>query len=281
MRAALLGGMEKKDEANTRKSASGPGAAVSTKLTTCAITDTGRKRTRNEDAFLVDDERRLFVVADGIGGHAGGEVASRLAVDVIGETLGRVESHEITLLGQDLLRFAFRRANHAVHAHAKEAFPGQSIGTTAVALLFGRTHAAVAHVGDSRAYRVRGGGMLRLTEDHSFVAEQVRHGLITESEARRHPRRNWILRSVGHDESVEVDAAITPLAPGDRFVLCSDGLCGLVEDDEIAACVRESGSLDGAAARLVALANERGGDDNITVLVVRVDALATEVAPCA
>ena len=255
---------------------------MSTKLTTCAITDTGRKRTRNEDAFLVDDERRLFVVADGMGGHLGGEVASRLAVDVIGETLDRVESHEITLLGQDLLRFAFRRANDAIHEHAKEAFPGHEIGTTAVALLFGRTHVAIANVGDSRAYRLRGGAFTRLTQDHSFVAEQVRHGLITETEARRHPRRNWILRSVGHEASVEVDAAITRMLPGDLFLLCSDGLCGLADDEEIAACLGASSGVEEAVTRLVDLANARGGDDNITVLAVRVDAAGTEEAsPCA
>jgi len=114
-------------------------------LTTCAVTDTGRKRERNEDCFLVDDERRLFIVADGIGGHLGGEVASQLAVETIGQVLERVERAEITLLGQDLLRFAFRAANRQVFQHAQAAFPGHEIGTTAVALLFGRTHVALAH----------------------------------------------------------------------------------------------------------------------------------------
>lgn len=251
-------------------------------LTTCAVTDTGRKRERNEDTFLVDDERRLFVVADGIGGHLGGEVASQLAVETIGQVLDRVERAEITLLGADLLRFAFRAANRQVFQHAQVAFPGHEIGTTAVALLFGRTHVALAHVGDSRAYRLRDGTVDRLTHDHSFVGEQVRMGLLTEDEARHHPRRNWILRSVGCQPDVEVDACVTPVRPGDRFLLCSDGLSGLVEDREIAELAVDP-DVEGAAARLVEVANERGGDDNITVLVVQVDSTGEtrEVTPCA
>lgn len=246
-------------------------------LTTCAVTDTGRKRTKNEDAFLVDDERRLFVVADGIGGHVGGEVASQLAVETIGTTLDRIERHEVTLLGQDLLRFAFRVANRQVFQHAQVAFPGHEIGTTAVALLFGRTHVAIAHVGDSRAYRLRGASIQRLTNDHSFVGEQVRLGILTDEQARTHPRRNWILRSVGFQQDVEVDACITPVKPGDRFLLCSDGLCGLASDDEISAVATDADPCE-AATKLVALANERGGDDNITVLVVNVDRVGGEVA---
>ena len=251
-------------------------------LTTCAVTDTGRKRERNEDTFLVDDERRLFVVADGMGGHVGGEIASQMAVETIGSVLDRVERHEITLLGQDLLRFAFRAANRQVFEHALEAFPGHEIGTTAVALLFGRTHVAIAHVGDSRAYRIRDGKIERLTHDHSVVGEHVRAGLLTEEEARKHPRRNWILRSVGYQKDVEVDACVTPVRPGDRFLLCSDGLSGLVEDGEMPAIAGPASGVEDAAARLVALANDRGGDDNITVLVVQVDAVGTqEVTPCA
>lgn len=251
-------------------------------LTTCAVTDTGRKRERNEDTFLVDDERRLFVVADGMGGHLGGEVASQMAVETIGRVLDRVERAEITLLGQDLLRFAFRAANREVFEHAQEAFPGHEIGTTAVALLFGRTHVAIAHVGDSRAYRIRGAAAERLTQDHSFVGEQVRRGLLSEDEARKHPRRNWILRSVGYQKDVEVDACVTPVRPGDRFLLCSDGLSGLVEDGELASLAGPESGVADAASRLVAVANERGGDDNITVLVVQVDSMGRkEVTPCA
>ena len=250
-------------------------------LTTCAVTDTGRKRPKNEDTFLVDDEKRLFVVADGMGGHVGGDVASQLAVESIGATLDRVERHEITLLGQDLLRFAFRAANREVFRHAQEAFPGQEIGTTAVALLFGRTHVAIAHVGDSRAYRLRGAAIERLTHDHSYVADLVKAGLLTDEQARVHPRRNWILRSVGYQPDVEVDACVTPVRPADRFVLCSDGLCGFVTDEEIAAIAGDPDVCD-AAAKLVELANDRGGEDNITVLVVNVDRVgagSTEVTP--
>ena len=253
-------------------------------LTTCAITDTGRKRERNEDNFLLDDEKRLFVVADGMGGHLGGEEASRLAVDTIGSVLDRVERAEITLLGQDLLRFAFRVANRRIFEHALEAFPGSEIGTTAVALLFGRTHVAIANVGDSRAYRLRDGRVERLTQDHSVVGEQVRMGLLTEEQARRHPYRNRILRSVGYQRDVEVDACVTPVRPGDRFVLCSDGLCGLLDDAEMFAVASAQASPESAALALVERANERGGDDNITVLVVHVEAVGgdvREVPPCA
>lgn len=244
------------------------------KLTSCAVTDIGRKRERNEDQFLLDDERSLFAVADGMGGHLGGEQASQLAVATLSEVLAAASPPAPAVA--ESLRFAIRQANRRVFEAAQTDFAGAEIGTTTVAMRIVDGRAAIAHVGDSRAYLLRGGTIQQITDDHSFVWEQVRLGLITPEQARRHPHRNWILRSVGHREEVEVDVQEVQLRAGDRLLLCSDGLSGPVDDAELLA-LAGAGAPDEAAAMLVDLANERGGEDNITVLLVVVE----EVAPCA
>ena len=244
------------------------------KLTSCAITDIGRKRERNEDQFLLDDERNLFVVADGMGGHLGGETASQLAVATLSEVIGAGPAPAAA--GGESLRWGLRQANRRVYAAAQEDFAGAEIGTTAVAMLLARGRASIAHVGDSRAYLLREGAIRQITDDHSYVGELLRLGLLTPEQARRHPHRNQILRSVGIREEVEVDVQELEVLAGDRLLLCSDGLSGPVGDEELLA-IAGSGSPEDAASRLVELANARGGEDNITVVLVVVE----EAVSCA
>ena len=232
---------------------------------TASLSDVGRRRPSNQDQygeFSGPDGTRLLVCCDGMGGHHGGETASRIAVEVIGETVSAGgEAPEA------LLRRAFEEANRCIRVRAGED-PGLSgMGTTGVALLLGGDGAAwVAHVGDSRAYRVRDGAIEQLTQDHSIVAEQVRLGVVTPDEAATMPH-NELSRAIGAAPVIEVDVAQLDAREGDRFLLCSDGLWNLVSDEEIgAALVRESPEL--AVTRLVALANQRGGTDNVTVQVL-------------
>jgi len=233
---------------------------------TGGASDTGRVRGVNQDYWGEFDDsqssRRLLMIADGMGGHRGGEVASRMAVETVGEIFAAG--------GEDcaeLLRDALERANERIHEAARQDPQLGGMGTTGVCLLFesgGR--GCVAHVGDSRAYRLRDGRFEQLTEDHSVVAALLRMGRLTQEEARLHPQRNEILRAIGTAEQVEVQVTRLELQPGDRYLLCSDGLSGLVED---AAIAEEVGRADpeASARNLVERANREGGTDNITVQV--------------
>ncbi|MDP6978225.1 MAG: Stp1/IreP family PP2C-type Ser/Thr phosphatase [Myxococcota bacterium] len=241
----------------------------------CAsLTSMGQVRTSNQDTFDVfdaDPGDRLFVVADGMGGHRGGATASRLATETIGEVF-RTAKHEAA----DTLFEAIATANQCVHQASVDDPELRGMGTTIVCMLFGRDGRVwVAHVGDSRAYRLHREGIEQLTQDHSVVGEMVRRGLITNDEANTHPRRNEILRSVGVESEVDVDVAQVVATPGDRYVLCSDGLTGLVADDEICEVVRENPA-EAAAEQLVKMANARGGHDNVTVQIIAVPAAGDE-----
>ena len=233
-----------------------------------SLSDTGRQRSSNQDLYgesRAPDGSRVLIVADGMGGHAGGETASRIAVETVcARVEGASQAPELAL------RDALAEANRAIFERARGDAGLAGMGTTGVALWFGPGGAsAVAHVGDSRAYRLRGGRLERLTEDHSLVAELQRRGLLSEEQAAVHPRRNELLRSLGIDPEVEVDVAPVELEPGDCFLLCSDGLCGVLADDEIAAVLAREAP-EQAARSLVDGANERGGPDNITVQIARV-----------
>jgi protein phosphatase len=243
------------------------------------LTDVGRRRTVNEDAYLVDDRLGLYVVADGMGGHAAGEVASREAVEtvhgMVSRELGLVDAltdpdpGSATLRrAQRLVESAVQAATYMVFAIAQNEPDQQGMGTTVSALLLAGTHGLTAQVGDSRIYRVRDGLAEPLTEDHTLVAWQVKQGLISEEEAARSPHRNVITRAVGSREYVQVDTTAFEVQPGDSFVLCSDGLHGYVRDEEIPGVVDLGPAL--ATKRFVELANERGGRDNITAVVVDV-----------
>lgn len=233
-----------------------------------SATDTGQIRVANQDAYGVftdADNARLFVVADGMGGHQGGETASRVAVETIGEVFRRSdEGPETTLLD------AFRAANLRIWQMAQGDEHLLGMGTTGVALLLASGGPLwLAHVGDSRAYRYRNGVLERLTVDHSMVEHMREHGLITAEEAENHPDRNVILRSLGVQPTVEVDMSAVPSEPGDRYLLCSDGLSGVVPEAEIAAVLEHNRPAD-AARLLVDLANQRGGPDNVTVQLVQI-----------
>jgi len=237
-----------------------PSAIVST-----SVSSIGQVRSTNQDycdIFESPRGHRLLVVADGMGGHRGGATASRVATETIGEIF-----EASTADPPETLYDALTAANQRVHQLSIDDPELRGMGTTIVSLLFdGDGGVWVAHVGDSRAYRLHGGAIEQITEDHSVVAEMVRRGLITPEEADVHPRRNEILRSVGVEAEVEIDIARVHASPGDHFMLCSDGLTGLVADDEIAEAVDQL-PIETAAERLVAMANARGGQDNITLQI--------------
>jgi protein phosphatase len=233
-----------------------------------SYSDVGRVRKVNQDCFAeLDDGRgsRLLVVADGMGGHRGGETASRLAVEAIGDVFaGSDEPLE------KRIRTAIETANERVYRSASADPELTGMGTTVVALGLGEGGEAwVAHVGDSRLYLLRSGRLEALTEDHSVVAEMQQQGLLSAEEAQAHPRRNELTRSVGVASTVEVDVARVAVKPGDRFLLCSDGLCGYVEDVEIREVLERERPLD-AARILVDHANAKGGHDNATVQVLAI-----------
>jgi protein phosphatase len=242
-----------------------PAAPTSFYTRTASLTDVGSVRSANQDCcgeFVDDHGYRLLIVADGMGGHRGGEVASQTTVDAVGETFQRgVREPEA------LLREAFVLANKRVYERAARDPDLYGMGTTGVALLIGPARTAwIAHVGDSRAYRSRGGGLDLLTRDHSWVLEEVRHNRLTPEEAANHPRKNVLTRSIGVDPTLEVDVSTTDLQPGDRFLLCSDGLWGEVTDDTLGR-VLAGEEPDRAVRTLVDLANQHGGPDNITVQI--------------
>lgn len=231
--------------------------------------DVGQVRSANEDScdtFERADGTRLLVVADGMGGHQGGATASRITVAAIREVFDQDTSSST----EDMIQRAIEAANARVYEMSQEDRELEGMGTTVVAfVLDSRYQGTVAHVGDSRAYRHRQGQLEALTTDHSVVAEMHRRGLISAEEAAIHPRRNEILRSVGVLPEVEIEVAAVGVAPGDRFVLCSDGLSAVVADHEIAAIVH-SETPGSAVDVLIRLANERGGPDNITVQVLSI-----------
>jgi protein phosphatase len=237
-------------------------------IETAARTDVGRQRATNQDACacgVSPSGARLLVVADGMGGHAGGATASRLAVETVERLVG-----SSTEAPDAMLRHALEEANRCIYERSREDASVAGMGTTGVALLIGADGTSyVANVGDSRAYRLRDRELEQLTVDHSLVAELQRRGMLSEAQARVHPRRNEVLRSLGVEPSVEVDVFAVDVKPGDQYLLCSDGLSGVVGDAEIAS-VMGADPPEVATRRLVDAANARGGPDNITVLIARI-----------
>ncbi len=250
------------------------------------LTDVGRKRKHNEDAYLVDAERGLFVVADGMGGHAAGEVASRITVESIQEFISSTDDAGESSwpfgyagrgsAGGNRLTAAVERANEKVMRAVANRPELKGMGTTVVAALIDEERATLVHVGDSRAYLVRDRELKRLTDDHSWVQEQVNAGILSEDEAKSHPLKNVVTRALGGTPHVSVDLIEVPLHAGDRFLLCSDGLTGMVTDEEIHGFFLGGPTPEAAVRHLVEQANERGGVDNITVIVI--DALRQEAA---
>jgi serine/threonine protein phosphatase PrpC len=256
-----------------------PPPAAGVKRRGFGLSDVGRKRAHNEDAYLLDDEVGLYVVADGMGGHAAGEIASQESVEAVFNMVARGVTSLAPLTGtpsDDEVRAALRLMESAVQSATYMVFSMAEVdrtragmGTTISAALVRGEHAITAQVGDSRVYRIRGSEVQQLTEDHTLIAWQLKQGLITPQEARRSPHRNVITRAVGNRDYVQVDTRIVHVEPGDRLLLCSDGLHGYLRGADIAPIC----ALGGAAAvqRFVDVANERGGRDNITALLVELE----------
>lgn len=247
------------------------------------FTDIGRKRQHNEDALLVESSLGLYIVADGMGGHAAGEVASQRSAEVVRQhieanhqvlkDLGENPTPHNRVAAASLVEVAIQRACADIFKMASSDTTKRGMGTTFVCLAVGGNKGVIGHVGDSRVYLVRNGQCHRLTEDHTLVAAQLKSGTITKEQAATSQFRNVITRAVGIQESVQVDTLIVDLLPGDLFILCSDGLHGYLADEEVVPIVQAAGSAEALPKRLTDLANERGGRDNITTVVVRVGAV--------
>lgn len=254
------------------------------KVTTSALTDVGQVRDHNEDNFLCDPELGLYVVCDGMGGHAAGEVASKLAVETI---VGRVRAERDAIQAAGaadnrdelarIMRQAVETANSEVHGLGKSKSEHAGAGTTCTALLATQSVGVLAHVGDSRLYLARSGKVSQLSNDHTFVAEAIRRGVLSPEEAEDSDVSHLLTRAIGPQPEVHVDTLVFDPLPGDTLLLCSDGLHNYFpERDELAGHL--GGDTEGLADRLIGVANERGGADNITAIAVRVLKPASEDA---
>ena len=240
------------------------------KTTSFGLTDVGRRRASNEDDFLVEPERGVFAVADGMGGHAAGEVASRLAIESLDAYFrDRTISPSDALGAAEGLRSAIIAANRAIWDAILGHEERRGMGTTLAVVLVLADRIVVGHVGDSRVYLFRDNRLARLTSDHSWVNEQVRMGFLTDEAAQRHPMRNIVTRALGSREDVAVDVALESFRTDDVILLCSDGLNTMVPDEEIRDVLERHVDDPQAACRsLVEEANRRGGEDNVTVIVL-------------
>lgn len=244
------------------------------------VTDTGHVRKNNEDSCLIDDELGLFIVADGMGGHAAGEIASRLAVDVLRQQVAQgLKSGTIPSMGHlpihwtgptRLLAAAVHVANDIVFRASQERIERHGMGTTLTAALINGSRLSIVHVGDSRLYLFRKGVLTALTRDHSLVSEQLTQGLITPAQADASESKNILTRAVGVGQTVDVDAAEPLLNNGDKILLCTDGLTKMLDEKDIARVLEDGSDPLKSSKRLVDLALERGGLDNVTVAVGQV-----------
>ncbi len=239
------------------------------KLNFTGATDPGLIRSNNQDAYYIDPEGRFFVVADGMGGHAGGEEASRIATEEIRAYLEENwQSHE---LPKDLLMQALSRANEAIIKDQQNHIERADMGTTVVVLLFRPLESPwCAHVGDSRLYRLRESDLQQVTEDHTWVARAIKLGDITTDEARLHPFRHVLSRCLGREDLNQIDVQPLDIKIGDRLLLCSDGLTEELVEQQIHDCLKDNPSLKQAANSLVEAAKEQGGHDNITVVLIAI-----------
>lgn len=244
-------------------------------------TDVGLKRGHNEDNFLIVDDHQLFMVADGMGGHNAGEVASQLAVETVAGFFDETgDDDDVTWpfrmdrglsYQANRLTTGVKLANLRIHETARRTADQRGMGTTFVGIHFDRHDALIAHVGDSRVYRLRDNKLEQLTEDHSLLNDYLRTRDLTPEEIANFPRKNVILRALGMKDSVQVDILEDKPRTGDLYMLCSDGLNGELENPEIETIMqRHSGNIQECAEALVAAANDAGGSDNITALIVRI-----------
>lgn len=242
-------------------------------------TDVGRKRTHNEDSYAMVEPENLYLVADGMGGHASGEVASKMAIDTISEffratsvdpeatwpyKMDKARGYE-----ENRLVTGIKLANRRIFEASQQETKLHGMGTTMVAVLFVENQCLIGHVGDSRVYRLRGDALQQLTEDHSLLNDYIRMKSMTQQEIDNFPHKNVIVRALGMKEAVKVDAIVDNPQPGDTYVMCSDGLAGPISDEDIRRITLEHKDLTGAAQALIDRANENGGPDNITVVLCR------------
>ncbi len=230
------------------------------------LSDKGLKREGNQDSYLVDERLGLFIVADGVGGHQGGEVASALAVETVREVVGHPKAHKFS--AKEVLYQAFEEASHRIFDRATAELKLNGMGTTMVMGLIRDNKLFVANVGDSRCYLYRKPHIWQVTEDHSLINEQIRLGLLTEEQAKKTIGKNVITRSVGFERDVFPDVLEREISSGDIFLLCSDGLSGMVTDNLMCQIFNQC-AIDEVTPKMIEQALEHGGDDNVTVLVLQ------------
>ncbi len=250
------------------------------RIKACGLSDVGLTRVHNEDYFEIDPEHKLYIVADGMGGHSHGEVAAQIAVNAIRDFIHKTADKDTTWpFGMDsrlerhtnLLKMSVRIAHdHVLRAISRDGSL-YGMGTTVVGILLAGSVAAVAHVGDSRAYRLRKGKLDQLTQDHTWVNEQVVAGFLSKEQARSHPLKNVVTRALGGESDVLVDVREIEVLPGDIFLLCSDGLTGMLSDGDIRDRLASGSSLHEICRRLVNDSNARGGIDNVTVVLLAIE----------
>ena len=252
-------------------------------VSSASATDKGLRRSTNEDCFSAREDLRLFVVAEGMGGHAAGEVASQAVVEGIvafveaTQTMSPDQTWPVPFdleqrVNANRLCAGFRMGNRRIAAQIAASSELRGMATTAVAVLLDGETGTLAHVGDSRAYRLRDGQLDRLTRDHSWVEEQIRVGALSETAARQHPWRNIVTRALSGSEELEVDIRELSLESGDRLLLCSDGVFAVLTDDQIGEVLQQHADLDAVCHALIKGANDGGGPDNVTVVVLEVHA---------
>lgn len=254
--------------------------ASSARVLACGETNVGMKRTHNEDNFCVNDDDRLYIVADGMGGHASGEVASQMSIDTLRDFFRATSADpEATWpykmdksrgYEENRLITSIKLANLRIYEAAQRDAKLRGMGTTLAGILVIDDGVLVAHVGDSRVYRIRDGELEQLTEDHSLLNDYIKMKKLTEEEIANFPHKNVIVRALGMKDSVKVDTSLDRPKPGDVYVLCSDGLCGPVSDEEIREICVANQDLKSACTKLIERANSNGGPDNITVVLAKV-----------
>lgn len=251
-------------------------ATIAAQYTAAALTDRGRKRSSNEDAFGYSVEDGVYLVCDGMGGAAAGEVASSLAIEEVLRLVAQRRADQ-DRAASALAEEAVRSANAVIHERSQRNPRLHGMGTTLVGVLVDNRQAHIFHAGDSRCYRFRAGFLERCTEDHSLVEEEMRKGRMTAAEAARSPLRNVITRALGTQNTIEPEVSSVPVEPGDLFLLCSDGLSRELSDERmqqlLSAELTTSGTLEALCAALIQAANKAGGHDNITCLLLRAEKL--------
>jgi serine/threonine protein phosphatase PrpC len=257
MRAASCKGAERGDEV--------------TKVKAIFKTDQGRIRQKNEDSggtFVNQDGHRLAIVADGMGGHLAGDVASNMSVTHLQEMWEQSGGIQSADQAEVWLRTHVLQVNQLVYEHSKNHVECEGMGTTIEAVISTDQFTTIAHVGDSRCYILNDAGFKQLTEDHTLVNELVRSGQITKEDAEHHPRKNWILRALGTEKDIKIDIKTIMFEEGDFLLLCSDGLSNKVNEQEMVAVLQNEDSLEQKATSLITMANENGGEDNITLIIL-------------